>query len=68
MQTVTEIRFAHRQNRDGTFDSICPRCFRTVATRSQESYLAKDEFRHICLDWDIDDSFKTINLLSRPVH
>jgi hypothetical protein len=68
MQTTSEIRFSHRQNRDGTFDSICPRCYRTIANRTSEAYLAKDELRHVCLDWDLDDGYRSINLLARPVH
>ncbi len=67
MPAPTHKPFSHRQNRDGSFDSICPRCFRTVATRSTESLLARDEFRHICLDWELDDGRKT-HLLSPPRH
>jgi hypothetical protein len=47
-------RFPHRQNMDGSYDSICQRCFRTVSTRKTEAELAKDEFRHICEDWHLD--------------
>jgi hypothetical protein len=35
-----ESRFPHRLNRDGTFDSICRRCFATVASARDEIELA----------------------------
>jgi hypothetical protein len=35
--------FPHRKNADGTFDSICPICFRTVASGMRESQLAELE-------------------------
>ena len=68
MKAATKKPFSHRKNRDGTFDSICPHCFRTIANRTTEAQLAKDEFRHVCLDWDLDDGYRTINLLARPIH
>jgi hypothetical protein len=40
--------FPHRLNEDGTFDSICPKCFDTVATAESESGLEKGELSHIC--------------------
>ena len=46
--------FPHRQNRDGSYDSICPRCYRTISNRMTEAELARDEFRHICDDWHLD--------------
>ena len=42
--------FPHRQNPDGSFDSICPKCFRTVATRQNEADLAQAERDHVCED------------------
>jgi hypothetical protein len=42
--------FPHRQNRDGTFDSICPACFLTVSNRQNEIELAGDEIKHNCFD------------------
>jgi hypothetical protein len=29
-------KFAHRENRDGTFDSICCECFLTIAASESE--------------------------------
>lgn len=40
--------YAHRRNDDGTFDSICLRCYRTVATANTESDLVFSEAKHLC--------------------
>ena len=41
--------FSHRFNTaDGTVDSICHRCFQTVATASREDDLEIPEERHTC--------------------
>ncbi len=42
------LNFAHRKNNDSSFDSICPRCFRTISTRKTEEDLAQDERGHLC--------------------
>ena len=41
-------KFAHRSNLDRTTDTICPRCFATVATVYNESKLLRFEQQHIC--------------------
>ena len=38
----------HRTNFDGSFDSICPTCFATIANTLNESELADHEINHIC--------------------
>jgi hypothetical protein len=40
--------FPHRQNRDRSFDSICPRCFATIANEKSESDLAAFDRDHVC--------------------
>ena len=40
--------FARRIHLNGTIDSICLRCFHTVATSQDESALLFHEARHIC--------------------
>jgi hypothetical protein len=40
--------FARRVNLDGTIDSICLYCFRTVATAHDESTLLFHQARHVC--------------------
>ena len=41
-------KFTHRQNEDGTFDSICLSCFLTVANAGSELQLEIFERRHVC--------------------
>jgi hypothetical protein len=43
-----ETEYPHRRNRDGTWDSICTKCFLTVARCKTESDLAEFEKAHIC--------------------
>ena len=40
--------FPHRKNPNGTFDSICPECFRTIATQPSEEDLTPFEQSHHC--------------------
>jgi hypothetical protein len=40
--------FAHRNNLDGTWDSICTKCFLTVASERAEGGLLTHERRHNC--------------------
>jgi hypothetical protein len=40
--------FPHRRNKDGSYDSICPTCYITVARSRQEADLADRESAHIC--------------------
>ncbi len=40
--------FAHRRNRDASFDSICTTCYQTVASADSESELIHVEERHAC--------------------
>jgi len=44
--------FAHRLNRDASFDSICTTCFKTIASEDSEGKLIAHEKRHSCdLNW-----------------
>jgi len=40
--------FPHRQNPDGSFDSICLRCFATVATAMDVRQLHSYDKNHVC--------------------
>jgi hypothetical protein len=40
--------YPHRLNNDGTFDSICPKCFLTIAKSPAEIGLTEGETAHIC--------------------
>jgi hypothetical protein len=41
-------RFPHRQNEDGSCDSICPLCFATIASVRDETELVAHERAHVC--------------------
>lgn len=40
--------FPHRLNQDGSYDSICPYCYMTVASHKFESSLGRFEQEHQC--------------------
>jgi hypothetical protein len=40
--------FPHRQNSDGTYDSICIVCFATVGSGECEGELERIERNHVC--------------------
>ena len=42
------FEFPHRMNKDGTTDSICPRCFATVGRSTWEADLDRMEAAHVC--------------------
>ena len=45
--------FIHRRKSDGAVDSICLRCFRTIASNNHETALAAAEARHECEPADL---------------
>ena len=48
MTHVRRLGFTHRHNRDNTFDSICERCLRTIATRDSNMDFFEAEQAHAC--------------------
>jgi len=46
--SVSETEFIHRMNRDGTIDSVCPRCYETLMTSTWEAELEVVEAEHEC--------------------
>ena len=48
MNSETHNGFAHRENQNGSFDSICKRCYATIATSLREAELEKWEEHHKC--------------------
>jgi hypothetical protein len=40
--------YLHKNNRDGTYDSICLRCFRTVGSANNVVGLVPAETYHVC--------------------
>jgi hypothetical protein len=45
--------FAHRQNSDGSYDSICGVCFAKVALGKKETDLESAEAAHICRGFNL---------------
>jgi hypothetical protein len=45
---MTDAICTHRQNRDHTWDSICPHCHLIIARADAESELTLHERSHIC--------------------
>lgn len=50
---LTDLKYTHRSNGEGTFHSICLRCFHTVVTTHNESLLQILEQQHHCAEADI---------------
>jgi hypothetical protein len=48
MFSAQQAHFAHRHNRDGTHDSICFSCMRTIASAKDETKLEGIERVHLC--------------------
>jgi hypothetical protein len=48
MLTLFDCQWPRRLNPDGTYDSICPTCFQTVARCKNEAELARAENLHVC--------------------
>jgi hypothetical protein len=46
--------FPQRRNADGSFDSICPRCFITVARHMARPEIETEEQNHICSEINLD--------------
>jgi hypothetical protein len=44
-----EIKFSHRCNPDGMWQSICPECYKTIAESREERDLKQTEDTHVCL-------------------
>jgi hypothetical protein len=45
---TTFISFARRHKEDSTVDSVCTRCYQTIATDRNESKLVEAEEAHFC--------------------
>ena len=40
--------FVRRRNSNSSFDSICTKCFRTIASAGSEDELSAHEGKHVC--------------------
>ena len=52
MAQASRTAFPHRRNPNGSFDSICTQCFRTIATAPAEDELHAAESAHDCMGYD----------------
>ena len=50
METSSPTTFRHRRNRNGTWDSICTKCYLTVETAMLEEDLVGAERSHDCAE------------------
>ena len=57
MSERTPVQFRHRMNREGCYESICLRCFRTVGTEQVETDLLANELLHVCMGFNMDKMF-----------
>jgi hypothetical protein len=48
MKDQERLKFPHRKNSPSSFDSICPKCFRTISNKETEAELRQDEDKHVC--------------------
>ena len=53
MANRTLLAFRRRHNEDGSWDSICLRCFRTAATARDVSWLPLLQSTHTCDPMDL---------------
>jgi len=63
--------FAHRQNADRTWDSICRRCYLTVGRAQCEDDLAIEENLHACTGlWAIEHAsdFEMVGISQNRTH
>jgi hypothetical protein len=63
MSIIATGNFAHRPNPDGTFDSICRVCFRTIVHSEKQDSLASSESLHECATTALEMKDRTLRLL-----
>jgi len=64
------LEFLHRTNPNGSYDSLCPRCFHVIANERKKAELALYEALHTCSTADGDNFFEAVLLMltSHPEH
>lgn len=58
--------FPHRRKPNGTFDSICTRCFLTVANADTEAELRVPERAHDCRGFNMSEIMHLTEHYRRP--
>jgi hypothetical protein len=55
--------FPHRRNKDGSFNSICLRCFATVASHRTEEELKDQDKNHVCVKSVLSERGNHVSLI-----
>ena len=55
--------FPHRRNKDGSFNSICLRCFATVASHRTEEELKDKDKNHVCVKSVLSERDNHVSLI-----
>jgi hypothetical protein len=55
--------FPHRRNKDGSFNSICLKCFATVASHMTEEELQEKDNNHVCVKSVLSERGNHVSLI-----
>jgi hypothetical protein len=55
--------FPHRRNKDGSFTSICLKCFATVASHMTEEELKDQDKNHVCVKSILSERGNHVSLI-----
>jgi len=55
--------FPHRRNKDGSFNSICLKCFATVASHMTEEELKDQDSNHVCVKSVLSERGDRVSLI-----
>jgi hypothetical protein len=55
--------FPHRRNKDGSFNSICLKCFATVASHMTEEELKEQDKNHVCVKSILSERGNHVSLI-----
>jgi hypothetical protein len=60
--------FPHRRNKDGSFNSICLKCFATVASQMTEEELKEQDKKHVCIKSVLSERGNHVSLVHNESH
>ena len=63
MSFQTAPFFPHRRNKDGSFNSICLKCFATVASHMTEEELKDQDKNHVCVKSILSERGNHVSLI-----
>jgi hypothetical protein len=67
MSDSSDPQFRYKNNLDGTFNSICVRCFRTVGTAGDIKSLYPSELTHICEPADLQSRSQLLHKVKQKL-